>query len=260
VRFEGRLAIPLHPRGGVAIRNRIAEVLLGALAAALAACAPPTAGPRERLPVVSMTLVAGRATHTANVTWGARADSVIPIFPNDVPPDLVQLTVIGPDGSRYPIAPDPALQRFKADLPVEQGGLYRLEGTIDGRTVAASTVVPSVFEVREPAEDTVQVVADANRLFVTASLPLRIAGPEVRFVVSYLVDDHGTLQAGGTAQPADDSLRISAPSRGHWTLELLGFNAAGYDWLGRRNPRGNVTGATGGFTAAVLRSKVLLIE
>lgn len=217
--------------------------------------------PAQRLPVISLTLVVGRPIQFTFVTRGNRADSAIRdvLDPEPIPGQLVSLRVIDPDGAVHPLAPDNMPGRHRVDLDPRAGGTYRLEGIVDGHAVSATTVVPSAFQVLEPAGDTIHTLRMPGP-FGRVAIPLQFSGNDVAFLEGRVVDPNGRVLGGAVLDRSADTLQIGVPGPGTWKLEILAYNRAGYDWLKRTNPLGNVNGAFGGFMAAIQYSTVLVVE
>ncbi|NOT10089.1 MAG: hypothetical protein HOP28_18000 [Gemmatimonadales bacterium] len=229
---------------------------------ALGACATtPTAG-SEPNPIVSLTLVAGHASHFAFVTRGARPDSTIPAYldPIVIPPHLVALRIVDPSGAVHAVVPDVVAGRYRAELSVVPGGRYRLEGTIAGRSVSAMTEIPGEFELLQPTQDTIRLTKTGPSPVVSATIPLQFRGEGVAFVAGRGAGVQGGAVLGAGLTLGGDGLVLTVFGPGVYTLELYAYNRDAYDWLVRKNPRGNMSGAFGGFTGAILRTRTVIAQ
>ena len=108
----------------------------------------PEAGPP--LPLVEGLLIADSAAATFRLVWTDPPGTDPAVAP--IPPGQVALALTGP-GGRAPLEPvADSAGYFRARLPIERGGSYRLEGTIADRPVRAQVTVPARFDLRAPAE------------------------------------------------------------------------------------------------------------
>lgn len=235
-------------------RWRESSGLLGCLVL-LAACREIPTVPERPTPVVSLTLVEGESLQVAVVTVGTAADSTIPRQGVPVPAGSVSLRVEDDSGNVWPFAAAAAEGRFSARMSPRRGSRYRLLGTVMGRALSAETRVPAQFAVAAPAGDTMTAADTVPCQFpsvfeyvcVQAVLLFDRSG-----AVSYLVlDQVGPFREGGRLLGTTAELRFFRADRTRDVL-FVAYNGDAAAWLTVSTARGNVTGAFGGFGAALV--------
>ncbi len=225
------------------------------LALGLGGCGSPPSAPASRLPVISLTLVAGPGTQTAFVTYGWRGDSLLPspLLPIPVPAAEVSLRIVTPNQEQVPFRPGTTPGSHEASLPITPGATYRLTGTVAGIPVEGQTSVPASFEVVEPAPDTI-AISDQSSL---VRIPFRFNGNGVAFVITGAAGPDPPLIG---VNRRVDTLVVYSPNPGSWEIRFYGLDQAGQDWLARANPRGNLSGVRGSINSAIVRQRVLLVR
>ncbi len=219
------------------------------------ACRKIPTAPEQPTPVVSLTLVAGAPLHVAVITEAARADSAFPsVFPA-IEPARVSLRVIDSEGTAHALTPTGDPGRFAVMVQVRGGERYRLEGTIDGETVSAETIVPRSFTILTPPGDTI-TTADgvASLALVTVPFTYESEGASaVEARVSATADTRGTRQIVERSEGELTFIRNNAVR----DIVFFAYNSDAAEWLIRSTPRSNLNGAFGGFGAAIALQRKL---
>lgn len=225
---------------------------------AACACGTPATSPSEASLVITLTLVGGQEVQTAYLHLGARADRPIPSRPEAIPAEQVAVIVTDALGRSYPLEATAVPGEFRVALLPVPGATYRLQGTVNGRIISAETTMPSGFTVQEPA-DTIRLARDPLGR-AEMRLPLRFDGPGVVAVAAQVVPPAGTLPGMVTVSEYGDSLFLFLRAAGTYQLRLTGVSSSAREWLLRPVPRGNITGAVGGFTGILVRTRVVVAE
>jgi len=212
--------------------------------------APPAGGP---VPVVQALLVAGEDTQSLWVEWSTPADSVYRPAVRPIDSALVDLRLLGPDGTATPFLPSSGTPgRFVARVHVQSQSTYRLAGVIADSAVSAQTTVPAPLRILSPATDTV-------RLRDGESVPL-VWGHNG--AASYAL----RLSIGFRAGFLADTSRVIGPcprTTCVWTVLALDAAAAAFlivnEYFSAPLPRpGNVRGASGFFGSAAADQRVVV--
>jgi len=202
------------------------------------------------VPVVQALLVAGDSQQTAWVEWRVPAESSFGAGVRPVAPDLVQLSLILPDGNLVPFAPvSGAPGRFDAVVTVIPGGHYGLVGAVAGISLTAETTVPDPLDIRIPAQDTGVITGSCS----VCSLPYQwFAGGAAAYLYLHSqTDTSGYIDVGSTQDTVGvvHLLRLlSTQTTTHLTVLALDPHAAGF--LGVKTPKSSIRGIFGLFGAA----------
>lgn len=247
----------LNPGDGMR-RLNTAVRWLGAAAAlvAVSACDETLSIAGAGSASISMTLVASDSIQTAYVTQGTSADSSIPPVTVGIGASRVSLRVLDDVGGVFVLTPDVVVGRYRAILSPVLGRRYHLAGSIDGVSVSAETMVPARFAVLTPLSDTLTGATCSN--FVVVDLVCVAfqmdfdAAPAFEFRVASGVNA-GRLTlvrvaSGSLVYSRDPVVRV---------LDILAYNGDAAAWLFSSTPHSNVTGAFGGFGAAIALRKAL---
>ncbi len=125
-------------------------ILTGAGGCGTVVAPPPHPG---RLPVVEALLVGGSPAATVRITW-ADLEPIPGRPPEPISPADVRLTLTGSSGPPAALVPrSDSAGLFVAATAILAGQRYRLEGTIAGRAITATTRIPASFTVTRPAAD-----------------------------------------------------------------------------------------------------------
>jgi hypothetical protein len=226
--------------------------LLCCVAAALGACATTvTLPPAGRSPVVEGLLLADSSTALFRIVWAAPPDGpplpAEPVLPADV--DLRLQASSGLPTRLTPLADSASY--FRASIAIVRGGTYHLAGTIAGRAVAASTRIPTRFDITEPSADTLRLTGPGERRpfrwSASGAAAYYVRGARVLPAVAFNTRDTvGELLFDRPAVPPAAS-----------TLSLFAITAEAEAYLfDRATPRSNVRGAFGflGGGIAVVRA------
>jgi hypothetical protein len=232
----------------------------------LAACdASIGGGPRVPIPVVQSLLVAGDSIQIAWVEWRVPAESA---FTNDVRPvdaGIVQLSLVLPGGGSVPFVPAAGIPgRFDAAATVNPGASYGLQGTVAGLTVAGSTTVPQLLDVRAPAQDTIRFPSGA--CFGLCPVPYEFVAPgATRYLFVQTRQQPGggsvTLQTGATSDGAGTLYVVQ--SRGGAdtsSLAVYALEPRAAAFLFRSTPKSSLTGIFGLFGAATRATRRIIWE
>jgi hypothetical protein len=209
------------------------------------------------MPVVNLTLIPGEALQVATVTRAARADSTIPNRLVPWPSPAIALELLDDQGNVSTLEPRAQPGWYEVRLDVESGHTYRLQGEIDGRRISAITTIPPSFSVVVPARDTIQI-GDGTVGAFYFRVPYLFEAVGAGGFACVLRDTQGnslscTVGIGPTGELA---MQYQSGLQQVW---LLAYNADAANWLLHTTPITNVTGALGGFGAAlVVRRWVLL--
>ncbi len=238
------------------MKLRAASVLTGITACFVtAACRQIPTAPSQRTPVLSLTLIADESLHVATITEASRGDSTIPSIFVGIDPGRVTLQVIDPDGAAHPVTAAGEPGRYVVILPVRRGQRYILVGTIDDESVSAETVVPERFTILVPAADTI-TAADGVPSLVIVRVPYTLDGDGVSAVEVQVSD--GTTNRGQIIERKEGEL-VFLRSNIIRDVAFVAYNADAAEWLVRSTPRSNLTGAFGGFGAAIVVRRKLWI-
>jgi hypothetical protein len=228
------------------------DPLLCCVAAALGACATTVSLPQfDRAPVVEGLLLADSSTALFRIVWADPPDG--PPAADVVIPADVDLRLSTTSGFPARLAPLPdSASYFRAPIAIVRGGTYHLAGTIAGRAVAASTRVPTRFEVTEPAADTLRLTGAGDRrpfrwsatgaaaYYVRGARVIPAVAVNTRDTVGELLFDH---PAGSPPGPTLVMFAITAEADAYL------FDLA--------NPRSNVQGAFGFLGAGIAVSRAV---
>ena len=237
-------------------RSRRLRAIALALATACAACRQLPSGPARATAIISLTLVEGESTQTATITRAAPADAVVPIQFSAVDPSDVNLSVADDSGTDHSLVPGDSLGRYQIAFSPRRGAQYRLHGTIDGLMVDAVTTVPTQFLVTAPTGDTISVRSGALNL-VMLVVPYVFVSTGASAYEYRVASQSGVVQYTGRLQAAQGVmtfLRTPEPQ----TVQLLAYNLDAAEWLVRSTPHSNITGAFGGFGAALVLRRALV--
>jgi len=240
------------------LRTRASRGIHPALALVMgcAACRELPAGPARATPIISFTLLAGESTQVATITEAARADSTLPSEPRPIDPARVRLSVLDDAGLPYPLIPLDTAGHYRVSISPRAGATYRLAGTIESVPVAAQTTVPGAFAITTPAGDTI-TGDDGMVTLVTLQVPLRYDAAGVTTVECRVVQVTGKVTScGGGSYGSGTLVFLRDPAPG--TVLFLAYNRDAAEWLTRATPRGNVTGAFGGFGSALTARRNVL--
>jgi len=113
---------------------------------------PTASGPT---PSIFLTLVVGESLQVATVTIATPADSFLPREGVPASPASVDLRVEDGSGSVWPLSATATPGRFQLVMSPVRGVRYRLAGTVLGRGVASTTLVPSRFDLVSLPRDTI---------------------------------------------------------------------------------------------------------
>lgn len=240
------------------------SVLAAILAAGAlgAGCRELPPGPSSATPVINLTLVGGEPVHRALITWAARADSTIPRAALPIDPDLVALAVLDDSGVAHALRADTVPGSFLVTMPAESGGHYRLSGQINGRSIEAETTVPNRFTLTVPAGDTIGpsdfVPCDPpSVVFTCVTIQYDFDGPP--FVQYDVRAADGTARIRRSVQSQPGQMMFSNVNGGTYALTLLALNSDAVEWLHPRIPRGNISRAAGGFNAALIARRTIVL-
>lgn len=220
---------------------------------------PTDAG--RRTPVISLTLIADESVHVATISEAARADSAIPARAAGIDSSRVDLRIVDDSGAVRPLLPDSVPGRYSVFVVARRGARYRLEGSIDGTAVFAETVVPTTFTINQPVRDTI-TTADATPcgtfLFPRFCVPyvFEFDGPAA---FAYVVFSPNGLGEFGTTLRSYQGQLLFLPSDSVRAVAFLAYNEAAAEWLLRETPRSNISGAFGGFGAALVTRRNVFI-
>jgi hypothetical protein len=248
----------MRPKERRATWRRTASLHTLAAAAAslgLLGCRDIPFSPPSTRSFLSLTLIAGRPTHLAFIADGVPPESLRTNDAQGLTAERVDLWVVDPDGGEHPLAEGEGPGVFVVTMDVSPGRRYELRGTIDDRPVTAHTVVPAAFTIRTPAGDTITTADATDKVVGFFSVPYVFEHEGASaFEVRILVTD-GTLRyvRGVLDRPAGTLSFV--PDSMVRELAFLAYNADAAEWLLRRTPRSNLTGAFGGFGAALLRRR-----
>lgn len=225
---------------------------------AVAGCGFAPEGPSSpATPVVTLLLVAGESIHVAVVVEAAPADSAIPRDPRPVAAARVALAVADDSGLVYAFRAESIPGLYRVVLPAPHGATYYLQGTIDGRPVTARTTVPPPFVIVTPPGDTIREAStsscDETLFFVCIPFEFSFAGPPA---FAYRVEVSPGTFTGAAVRSYRGQLIFLRPS-GDRPFLIFAYNADAAEWLLPGTPRGNISGAVGGFGAASLERRIL---
>jgi hypothetical protein len=201
---------------------------------------PPLIG--DRVPLVEAVLVGGDTAATFRLGWVDPVAGLSALAAEPIAPDAVALWLSGPTGPPVSLAPTDSAAWYLALIPLVAGTSYSLSGTIDGRSIAASTTLPANFIIDSPEE-----LIDVGRSGRVMPFRWRADGATV-----YLAD-HGVFGESQFHHTRDTvgSIQITAPPTTR-RLTLWALNSDGERYLYQRtSPRGNVTGALGVMAGAL---------
>jgi hypothetical protein len=237
------------------------EFLSATILVASLACSDSPVAPPGPMPIISLTLVEGESLQVAFVTVGTPADSTIPLEGVPAPSGQVTLRVEDDSGHVWPlVATTPG--RFSAALSPRRGARYHLAGTAMGRQVVAHTRVPAFFTLVAPSGDTLT----ATDAFPCTDNPLDVevcVRAEVAFDGAIAIGYVGVGQVGpwlerGLLRSTTQEIRFLR-SEAVRDVVFTAYNEDAAAWLWSSTARSSVSGAFGGFGAAlVLRRKVHL--
>ena len=246
--------------GRFALQTRVASALLVNVlsASVVVACAGEPTGTTQGTPVVSLTLVVGETLQVATIAEAQRADSAISREYRGIGPERAQLFVVGPDSVPQPLLGTVTVGRYKVRLDPEAGKRYRLWGSIDGRTVTAETVAPSRFVVRRPSSDTI-TAADGDVGPALFTVPYDFESSGATGYEARVMTLDGSIELSAALDASQGELLLFRREPGLRQLVLLAYNNDASEWLLRTTPRSNLTGAFGGFGAALVERRALVL-
>lgn len=214
------------------------------------------------VPVIQSLLLAGDSIQTAWVEWRIPADSQ---FGSDVRPvaeALVDLVLVLPDSSRVAfvaVAAQPG--RFDAAVTVAAGGTYRLEGTVTGLGVAATTTVPGALDIQVPAADTIHIASGSCFTFCAQSYRWIAPGAATYLFMQRRATTRQLIRSGSTTDTAGvvQLLRTtSAPDTSE--LDVLALESHAAAFLLPTTPKSSISGVFGLFGAATLGTRWFVWE
>jgi hypothetical protein len=205
--------------------------------------------------VVEALLLADSTSTLVRVVWAAPEPQGSPAPPavEPIPAGQVELELSGTAGPAAPLVPAPDRPgHFRVALPIRPGAGYVLRGRAAGREIIAATVVPSRFDVAEPARDTITAPAGALPL-----IPFRWTA---RGATAFFARG-GRLSPlrGHTRDTAGELLLERSPTGSVLTpLTLYAISADAEAYLfDLANPRSNVVGGFGYLGGGIARRKTV---
>lgn len=186
----------------------LAAPCTAALCAGLAGCSSPTAAQGGSVePVFIALLTSGASSHRASLTWSIPAESAAVVTAGEnraIDPRLVTLLLVSEDGTSGAFLPDSDTAGvFRAVLPVAPGVLYRLVGTIAGRSIGGET--------RPPGSITLFIPSD-GLLHYSPNRDPRVG------TIEYGVHSEGAARVG-LVDPVFDVLAGVGDTVGVWTIQ-----------------------------------------
>ena len=214
--------------------------------------------PGTRSPVIQGWLDPQATVQVLWIEWSIPADSVGGLDPRPVDPDLVTLSLVGPDGTPVPLMPgEPG--RFTAQIRVMPDSLYRLEGSIADTPVTATVRIPDSVHFTTPAADTVRIARDPGGFTVRFPYAFTSRGASV-FILN-TVDKHNDVTYNNRYLLRDSKGSEKLFATGDTLSVLLdAYEPYGGEWvdLSEHPSASNITGAYG-FLGAFARGKLIIV-
>lgn len=216
--------------------------------------------PSERLPVIQGVLVAGADSQFFRLDWARSADSAWSPAPDPILAGEVALTVSGNGGSAPLVLRPGGFGVFVMTMPVYPDSTYRLEGTVAGLPVSASTRIPKSFVIGALTGDTLKVDSAAVCAFGRCRVPLAITAEGAEDVVVSAFDTAGASLVGTFVDGGELSLFVAYGAPTVAQLEFLAReeNAARFGSLD--DAKSSITGGFGVFGGALRVSAVVKVE
>ena len=203
------------------------------------------------IPVIQCLLIAGDTAQTAWVEWRIPAESAFGPDVRPVDTALVHLSLVLPDSTRVPFTPvQSSPGRFDAGTTVTPGATYRLEGTVAGGAVTATTVTPGPLNISNPAQDTVHVPA-ASCSLCSLAYQWSATGSDT-YLVLQSSPATGQLVQGTSVHDTVGSVFVFRTRSGPDTvaLSVMALDPHAAAFLLPTTPKSSISGVFGLFGAA----------
>lgn len=199
-------------------------VFVALIVVVAAACEGPLTDAPRPTPAIALLLVVGETLQVASVSVATPADSILP--PEGVPvgPGNASLWVADDTGGAWPIVATATPGRFEVVLSPGLGRQYTLQGTVLGRSVAATTAVPQRFDIVSLPNDTITTADSVPCRFsfgAETCFRIEIDSDQPTRVLCFLPPDRAPSVCAGTDQ---SQLRVPASSGAHPVL-ILGYTS-----------------------------------